>query len=95
MAQKCSERRVILRKLQNLVNEMIQTNEMVARMAADAEDTSLSDVADKMDAILDGCGLATTTNGTGDTTSDIIVGILYGNVTDDTYGALDWSYESE
>ena len=95
MAQKCSDRRVILQRMQNLMNELVATNESALRIARDSEATDLSDVADKINAILDGSGLATTTDGTGNTVSDTLVGMLYGNVADDVKGALDWTYLAE
>lgn len=95
MAMKCSERRVILQRVVNLVSELQQANEAVARYTRDAELTDLVDVDVKANAILDGVGLATTTDGIGDTISDVIVGILYGNIADDVQGVLDWAYESE
>lgn len=95
MAQKCSDRRVILQRVQNLVNELVTANESALRIARENEATNLTDVAVKIDAIFDGIGLASTVDGIGDTISDVIVGLLYGNIQDDVKGALDWSYLAE
>ncbi len=100
--QKASDRRVILRKVQSLVNELIQINETAYRYGVTATASGTDAVATKVDAILDGAGAptniagTTTLDGLGDTVCDNILGILFGLTTDaDVSAVLSWTHLAE
>jgi len=99
--QKASERRVILRRVLALVNEMITANEMIYRMGKEltSTDESSAQIAAVCDAILAGMGSALTgvnaNEETGDTMCAGIINLLNGQATHDTLGALDWEHAPE
>ncbi len=90
-----AQRRIILRRVQGLVNELIQINEAAARLAAICLKSGLTDEDEKVEPLLTQCGPATNVDGvTTDTISDLIVGILYGALTDDdTSTVLGWGWD--
>jgi len=95
--QSFANRRIILRKVQGLVNELIQVNEAAYRVAQTCINGGvLADAEEKVEPMLATCGLATGVAGTTDTISDVIVAILYGALTDVTVGApLSWTWDPD
>jgi len=97
--QKASERRVILRIIQNMVQQMIEANELVFKVGKELEKTDEPDAQIKAvcDAILTAMGppAVCTAEETTDTMCAGIVNLLNGQATDDTYGLLDWEYLKE
>ncbi len=88
-AQKCSDRRKILRKVQSLVNNLVQINEAAYTLGKTLEATDATVVATSVDKILDAGGLS----GVADTVSSEIILILAGTTEDADVGAvLSWSY---
>ncbi len=92
MAIMCSKRRIILRRVQSLVSNLIEVNETAFRLGKTLEKTSEIDAADTVNKVLDAGGLATDLTGVADTISDNITGILAGAIDDDDGGTLDWAY---
>ncbi len=92
-----AQRRVILRKVQGIVNEMIQINEVASRLAATMLTGGVPGDDDKVEPLLSQCGPATAADhdAVGETTlSDVIVAILYGSLTDDdTSTVLGWGWD--
>lgn len=91
MAMKCSERRAILRRVQQMVDHLYTINEEADRIATRLTAAGVSDVADTVDKILAAGGPVSTD----DTLSKEIQSVLDGTTTDPTYGAIDWSWEAE
>ena len=81
--QKASVRRVILRELQMILNQMVVLNEQVYQQDRVMKLSSLTagDLVDSCNAMLTGLGPSTTTDGTGTTMADKLVGVLNGTVT--------------
>ena len=95
-AQKCSDRRKILRKVQSLVSNLIQINEAAFTIGKTLEATDETDVADTVNKILDAGGLQADMTGVADTISDEIGGILAGAISDsDVSAVLSWTYLAE
>lgn len=85
----------ILDKVKTLVDQLIAVNEAAKQLQPALVGLSDADAADTIEKLLDSGGLATTTDGTGDTISDEIVAILYGTVTvtvNGTATALSWTH---
>lgn len=97
--QKASERRVILRIVRSLVDEMIAANETIYRMGKQLEGTDEEDAQIKAvcDAILTGMGPPTvlTADETSDTMCAAIMNLLNGQAGHDTHGTIDWEYLKE
>jgi hypothetical protein len=88
-------RAVILAKIKSMVNQLEAINDSAAQLQTSLVGLGDADAADTINKLLTGGGLATTTDGTGDTLSDEIVGVLYGNVTVSVNGtatALSWTH---
>lgn len=87
MTMKASDRRVILRRAQTLMNQLIAINEQASVTAATLIAAGTADPGDTADLILaaggpDGAGT--------DTLTDEIIEIL-----DGTVGSIDWTYLAE
>ena len=88
-------RKVILQKVRDMVDQLLAINDGAATLASSLTNLSDADAADTVDKLLTGGGLATSTDGSGDTLSDEIVAILYGTVTVSVSGtatALSWTH---
>jgi hypothetical protein len=99
-AQKASVRRAILQEAQKVLNQMIALNEQVLQQDTVLKKSSLTagDLTDSCNAMLTGLGPATTTDGTGSTMADKLVGILNGSVTitvNDVASALSGTHLTE
>ncbi len=98
--QKASERRVILRQVQSLVQSMIEANETIYRMSKTLEQTdedSTTQIAGVCDAILASMGppVQNVAEETSDTMCAGIINLLNGQAEHDTLGLLDWEYVVE
>jgi hypothetical protein len=94
---KCSARRTALRRIQQLVNELVNVNEEADRVRAQmiATGNPSVDVAATVNAILAAGGPATmTTDSTGDKMTDRLINMLSASATD-TVGQVGWTYEAE
>ena len=93
---KASSRRIILQKVSQLVQELIQLNEAAYRLTLALEATSMAtgDIDTTVERTLSGGGLS----GTATTVSGEIVGILAGTTTVDVNTvatALSWTHTQE
>ena len=86
MTMKASTRRVILRRMQALVNTLIDINEQAAATAALLIAAGVTDVGDTVNKILAAGGEYDTT----DTVATELIEII-----DGTNGSLDWAYLAE
>ena len=87
-AQKCSDRRKILRKVQALVSSLIQLNEAAYQTGKTLEATDAETISTTIDSILSAGGLQTDMTGAANTISDEIGGILAGGIEDADVGAV-------
>jgi len=93
---KCSDRRTKLRRIQQLVNELINVNEQADRARAQLIAAGVTDVGDTIDKILSGGGAPYISSGTdltpctGNSISDEIINLLSTNT-----GGIGWSYLTE
>ena len=90
-----TSRRIILEKIALLVAELTAINARAIEMETALDGLSDDDAADTINKLLTAGGLATTTDGTGDTISDEIVAILYGTINVSVNGtatALSWTH---
>ena len=93
---KCSARRTALRRIQQLVNELINVNEEADRVRAQmiATGSPPADVAATVNAILGSAGPATmSTDSSGEKMTDRLINMLSAGT--DTVGQVGWSYEAE
>jgi len=91
MAMKCSERRVILRRAQRLMDALYEINEEASRQETLLDAAGVTDVGDSVQKILSAGGPVATD----DTMSKEIQNVLDGTTVDPTYGAIDWTFEAE
>jgi len=96
-SMKCSDRRTKLRRIQQLVNELINVNEQADRARAQLLAAGVTDVGDSVDKILAGGGAPyLTVDGTDlalctdDTLSGEIINLLSTNT-----GGISWVYAAE
>lgn len=94
---KCSARRTALRRIQSLINELIQVNEAADRLRIQllAASVDTAEVEDAVNKVLAGGGPTdVTTAATSDTITDNIISMLAANTTPPP-GQVGWLYDAE
>ena len=98
MAMTCTERRAILSRVQQLVNELIQVNDSTSRMETQlgAQGVSAAEIQDTIERFLNGAGPPRDGGvALGECDGDTLSGRIVNMLNDAITGSLDWVWKAE